>query len=112
MDANSLAFVENELPGTSTPEPEQKKAKVMRATDEDGAPTFTQDDVLDNKGLDACLRKVAKDKLTSDMWKAKAKSIIPTNIGEEMAAAISDDQDKLQAIMNTISGISVAKQVN
>ncbi len=93
MDADPLGLHNDELldateaEGLEPKEPKTKKAKVVKAArkiDKDGAPVFVIDDDLDKKGIDAWMKKCANDKVTGDLWKFKAKSIVPANVGKEM----------------------------
>ena len=96
---------------TADDTPKAKKAKIELKVDEEGAPMFWDGENLNEKGLDSWLRKCTTDRITGDLWRAKAKHIKPVNLAKEMVAAISDDQERIAAALEKVSELLATKTV-
>ena len=96
---------------TADDTPKAKKAKIELKVDEEGAPMFWDGENLNEKGLDSWLRKCTTDRITGDLWRAKAKHIKPVNLAKEMVAAISDDQERIAAALEKVSELLATKKV-
>ena len=59
---------------------------------------------LDQKGVDAWLRKVANDRAAGDMWRSKsAHASLPQRVAKELQASIVEDQSKITNLMDEVT---------
>ena len=63
----------------------------------------TTDGKLDQKGIDAWLKKLATDKAAGDLRKSKLANVQPQRMAKELLASIVEDQSRITNLMDEVT---------